>query len=139
MPRRPSLFTFVAASLTTLFFFYYLFAPTTPTLAAGLAQTPRAPAELHDLADYDPAAALAAAPGPAADLASGPPIMGAMDNATIRAEVGRASWRLLHTILAKYPEKPQPQERETLAAFIHLFSRVYPWYVPLFHLFCFCC
>lgn len=62
----------------------------------------------------------------------GAPIMGAMNNETIRAEVGRASWKLFHTILAKYSKSPTTHEREALSSYIHLFSRVYPWYVVLF-------
>lgn len=64
-----------------------------------------------------------------ADLARGKPIMAKMANETIRAELGRAAWKVFHTILAQYPEKPTPDDRETLDTYIHLFSRVYPWYV----------
>jgi FAD-linked sulfhydryl oxidase len=48
-----------------------------------------------------------------------------------RAELGRASWRLFHTILARFPEKPTLDEREALKSYIHLFARLYPcgeWY-----------
>jgi hypothetical protein len=48
-----------------------------------------------------------------------------------RAELGRASWKFLHTVLARFPERPTPDEREALKSFIHLFARLYPcgeWY-----------
>jgi len=50
----------------------------------------------------------------------------------VRAELGRASWKLFHTILGRYPEKPSLDEREALKSYIHLFARLYPcgeWYV----------
>ena len=49
-----------------------------------------------------------------------------------REELGRASWKLFHTILARFPEHPTLDEREALKSYIHLFARLYPcgeWYV----------
>ncbi len=43
-----------------------------------------------------------------------------------RAELGRATWRFLHTMMARFPEKPTQDERKTLETFMHLFSRLYP-------------
>ncbi|ODQ59588.1 hypothetical protein WICANDRAFT_22374, partial [Wickerhamomyces anomalus NRRL Y-366-8] len=43
-----------------------------------------------------------------------------------RAELGRASWKLFHTILARYPDKPSLEERQTLEQYIYLFAKVYP-------------
>lgn len=133
MPRRPSSITFLAAILTSIIFFYLLFSShssnaitskISDTIKAGKA---RAPAQLTDINDYDPIQALGKSEGPSQELQMGTPIMGPMNNETIRAELGRASWKLFHTILAKYPVKPTSQERETLSSFIYLFSRVYPW------------
>jgi hypothetical protein len=45
-----------------------------------------------------------------------------------RAELGRATWKYLHTVMARFPEKPTPDEQEALRSFIHLFARLYPWY-----------
>lgn len=59
-------------------------------------------------------------------LIKGKPISSKMQNQTARAELGRAGWRFLHTVLAQYPEEPSEDERETLVGFLHLFSRVYP-------------
>ncbi|KAK7208439.1 FAD-linked sulfhydryl oxidase ALR [Myxozyma melibiosi] len=79
---------------------------------------------IADASDYDPLKG----PVPVASqkLSQGGPIMPHLGNETIKAELGRASWKLLHTILARYPEKPTSEEREALSAYIYLFSRVYP-------------
>ncbi|KAI9262100.1 ERV/ALR sulfhydryl oxidase domain-containing protein [Sporodiniella umbellata] len=53
-------------------------------------------------------------------------IMNHMTNQTERAELGRATWKFLHTMMAKYPEKPTQNERETLHDFVFMFSRLYP-------------
>ena len=45
-----------------------------------------------------------------------------------RAELGRATWKLLHTMMSKFPDKPSPDERAALENYIHLFARLYPWY-----------
>ncbi|GMG29371.1 unnamed protein product [Ambrosiozyma monospora] len=54
------------------------------------------------------------------------PFMPKMGNATLRAELGNASWKLFHTILARYPDNPTPQERQHLDTYIASFSQVYP-------------
>lgn len=59
-------------------------------------------------------------------IAAGKPIMAKMPNQTVRAEVGRAGWKLLHTILSQYPEAPTAEEKETLSTYLKIFSRVYP-------------
>ncbi|KWU46745.1 hypothetical protein RHOSPDRAFT_8540, partial [Rhodotorula sp. JG-1b] len=41
-------------------------------------------------------------------------------------ELGRASWKLLHTMAARFPEQPTENERETFKSFLHMFSRLYP-------------
>jgi hypothetical protein len=54
--------------------------------------------------------------------------------ADCRAELGRASWKLFHTIMGRYPEKPTLDEREALKSYIHLFARLYPcgeWYADV--------
>lgn len=50
----------------------------------------------------------------------------AMTNATAKAELGRSTWRFLHTMMARFPENPTPQQSEDLRKFIHLFSLLYP-------------
>lgn len=60
------------------------------------------------------------------DISVGKPIMAKMPNQTIRAEVGRAGWKMIHTILAQYPEEPSDDDRITLSTYLKLLSRVYP-------------
>lgn len=133
MPRRPSVYTFTAALIVAIIFCYLVFAPHDSahsiTKSSDSREADRSPAQLKDIDQYDPIDALGKSSGPSQETVMGAPIMGAMTNETIRAEVGRASWKLFHTILTKYPQKPTPHERETLSSYIHLFSRVYPWYV----------
>ncbi|KAG0742166.1 hypothetical protein G6F57_002826 [Rhizopus arrhizus] len=53
-------------------------------------------------------------------------IMAHMTNQTERAELGRATWKFLHTMMARYPEIPTKRERESLNDFMFLFSKLYP-------------
>lgn len=135
MPRRPSL-TLLAVVVTALLFFFFVFSPSSsssnilqnrqPT-ADELKKSPEKPAALlADAKSYDPIEALGKSGGPSQELITGAPIMEHLTNATIKAELGRASWKLFHTILAQYPIKPTENERETLSSYIYLFSRVYP-------------
>lgn len=43
-----------------------------------------------------------------------------------RAELGRATWRFLHTMAARFPDKPTKDESTTFKSFMHLFARLYP-------------
>lgn len=47
-------------------------------------------------------------------------------NETAKAELGRATWKFFHTVMARFPEHPTPEESSTLKTFIHSFQRVYP-------------
>ncbi|KAK9365418.1 ERV/ALR sulfhydryl oxidase domain-containing protein [Lipomyces kononenkoae] len=80
--------------------------------------------DIADASDYDPLQG--PVPVSSQKLSQGGPIMPHLGNETIKAELGRASWKLFHTILARYPEKPTAEEREALSSYIYLFSRVYP-------------
>lgn len=130
MPRRPSI-TLVATLVTGLLFFFFVFSPSSApsTILQNRQSTKQElkPARLANLDDYDPINALGNSGGPSQDLIGGAPIMEHLKNETIKAELGRASWKLFHTILAQYPVKPTENERETLSSYIYLFSRVYPW------------
>ncbi|PPQ79159.1 hypothetical protein CVT25_002787 [Psilocybe cyanescens] len=53
-------------------------------------------------------------------------IMGKLGNETAKAALGRATWKLLHTMTLRYPEHPTPDEREALSSYFHLSSRLYP-------------
>ncbi|KAE8219886.1 hypothetical protein CF319_g6502 [Tilletia indica] len=54
------------------------------------------------------------------------PIMDKLTNETLRAELGRATWKFLHTMTLRFPETPTQDERDTLKTFIYSFSRLYP-------------
>ncbi|CAL4094728.1 unnamed protein product, partial [Meganyctiphanes norvegica] len=41
-------------------------------------------------------------------------------------ELGRGTWRLLHSMAAYYPEKPSEETQGNMMSFIHLFSKFYP-------------
>jgi FAD-linked sulfhydryl oxidase len=60
------------------------------------------------------------------DLEKGPSIMPALGNETAKAELGRATWKYFHTVMARFPDKPTPEESSTLKTYIHLFQRLYP-------------
>ncbi|KAF9086513.1 hypothetical protein BGX23_008816 [Mortierella sp. AD031] len=49
-----------------------------------------------------------------------------LGNATAKAELGRATWKLLHTMAGRYPLKPKPDERAAIKQWIYLLSRLYP-------------
>ncbi|ROV92967.1 hypothetical protein VMCG_08997 [Cytospora schulzeri] len=49
-----------------------------------------------------------------------------LGNETAKRELGRATWKFLHTMMARFPEQPTPDDQLTLKTFITLFSRLYP-------------
>ncbi|KAI8954122.1 ERV/ALR sulfhydryl oxidase domain-containing protein [Xylaria longipes] len=49
-----------------------------------------------------------------------------LENATAKAELGRASWKLFHTMMARFPEKPTEEDSLALKTYIKLFARLYP-------------
>ncbi|KAL8284152.1 hypothetical protein RQP46_004901 [Phenoliferia psychrophenolica] len=53
-------------------------------------------------------------------------IMGKLKNETLKAELGRSSWKLLHTMAARFPLEPTESEKDAFKSFIYLFSRLYP-------------
>ncbi|KAG8718534.1 hypothetical protein FRC09_012522 [Ceratobasidium sp. 395] len=53
-------------------------------------------------------------------------IMPKLGNATAKAELGRATWKLMHTMTLRFPDKPTEDEREALKSFFYLTSRLYP-------------
>ncbi|KAJ6593362.1 ERV/ALR sulfhydryl oxidase domain-containing protein [Mycena capillaripes] len=58
--------------------------------------------------------------------ADGGVIMSKLGNATAKAALGRATWKLLHTMTLRYPETPTQDERDALNSYFHLLSRLYP-------------
>ncbi|KAJ7287081.1 ERV/ALR sulfhydryl oxidase domain-containing protein [Mycena rebaudengoi] len=63
---------------------------------------------------------------PPIQAAEGHVIMPKLANATAKAALGRATWKLLHTMTLRYPEKPTQDERDALSSYFHLLSRLYP-------------
>jgi FAD-linked sulfhydryl oxidase len=61
-----------------------------------------------------------------AEVVHGDHVMGKLGNETLKAELGRAAWKVLHTTMARFPDKPTPDESEALKQYIHLFGRLYP-------------
>ncbi|EXF77390.1 Erv1/Alr family protein [Colletotrichum fioriniae PJ7] len=59
-------------------------------------------------------------------ILSGESIAPKLENATAKAELGRASWKLFHTMMARFPEKPTPDDSLALKTYIQLFARLYP-------------
>ncbi|CAI4053766.1 hypothetical protein SKDZ_16G3020 [Saccharomyces kudriavzevii ZP591] len=53
-------------------------------------------------------------------------IMPLMGDDKVKKEVGRASWKYFHTLLARFPDEPTAQEREKLDTFIKLYAELYP-------------
>ncbi|TFK26281.1 hypothetical protein FA15DRAFT_667573 [Coprinopsis marcescibilis] len=53
-------------------------------------------------------------------------IMGKLGNATAKAALGQATWKLMHTMTLRYPEHPTPDERDALKSYFYLTSRLYP-------------
>jgi len=49
-----------------------------------------------------------------------------LENATLKAELGNAAWKVLHTTMAKFPDKPTEEDSLALKSYIHLFARLYP-------------
>ena len=48
------------------------------------------------------------------------------DHLRHRAELGHAAWKVLHTMMAKFPDKPTEDDSVALKSYIHLFARLYP-------------
>lgn len=53
-------------------------------------------------------------------------IMPLMEDQQAKQELGRASWKYFHTLLARFPDKPTKEERDKLATFVQLYAELYP-------------
>ncbi|KAI0175471.1 ERV/ALR sulfhydryl oxidase domain-containing protein [Hypoxylon sp. FL1284] len=60
------------------------------------------------------------------DLLTGGAIAPKLENATIKAELGRSTWKFFHTMMARFPDKPTEDDSLALKTFIQLFARLYP-------------
>jgi FAD-linked sulfhydryl oxidase len=61
-----------------------------------------------------------------AEQLNGHSIMPKLGNETAKAELGRATWKYFHTVMARFPDKPTKDESSALKSYIHLFQRLYP-------------
>lgn len=53
-------------------------------------------------------------------------IMPSMPDLKAKQELGRASWKYFHTLLARFPDKPTLEERNKLETFVTLYAELYP-------------
>lgn len=53
-------------------------------------------------------------------------IMPPMGNSSTREELGRATWRLIHTMATRFPAEPTATEQVSLELFLLLLGRLYP-------------
>lgn len=60
------------------------------------------------------------------EVNTGDAIMSKLGNETLKEELGRAAWKLFHTTMARFPDKPTTEESKALKDYIHLFARLYP-------------
>ncbi|OAP62501.1 hypothetical protein AYL99_04706 [Fonsecaea erecta] len=61
-----------------------------------------------------------------AETLHGDHVMGKLANETLKAELGRAAWKVLHTTMARFPDKPTQDESDALKSYVYLFARLYP-------------
>jgi FAD-linked sulfhydryl oxidase len=57
---------------------------------------------------------------------AGDAIMGHLGNETLKEELGRAAWKVLHTTMARFPDEPTTDESDALKSYMYLFARLYP-------------
>jgi FAD-linked sulfhydryl oxidase len=122
--RRYSILSFIACALFTLFFLTNVRryeAPHSPNtnLQSGTRQ--------HAKDIHGPIPEAGADVSGAQHLLTGKAIAPKLENATAKAELGRAAWKLFHTTFARFPDKPAKDESEALRTYVHLFQRLYPW------------
>jgi len=60
------------------------------------------------------------------ELLHGDVIMPELGDPVVRAELGRATWHVLHSITSRFPEEPTEEESDALTQFIFLTARLYP-------------
>ncbi|KAL2861030.1 flavin-linked sulfhydryl oxidase ERV2 [Aspergillus lucknowensis] len=99
----------ISASILVFFLFILFIQPYGPP-----SPTVRAPGHLERVPNVND------------DLIKGDIVMPRLGNETAKAELGRATWKYFHTMLARYPEDPTEEQQETLRSYIYLFARLYP-------------
>lgn len=53
-------------------------------------------------------------------------IMPKMPDPEAKKELGRASWKYFHTLLARFPDEPSDSEKTKLRQFVQLYAELYP-------------
>jgi FAD-linked sulfhydryl oxidase len=108
--RRYLIFLLTASLLVAyLFVTFFRGLPNgTRALNHGMPNTPNAPAAAAVLPETS-------------NLETGSSIMPKLANETAKAELGRATWKYFHTVMARFPDKPTPEESSSLKTYIHLF------------------
>ncbi|CCF59132.1 hypothetical protein KAFR_0G00990 [Kazachstania africana CBS 2517] len=53
-------------------------------------------------------------------------IMPSMPDQQAKKELGNASWKYFHTLLARFPDTPTQEERDKLERFVRLYAELYP-------------
>ncbi|KAG2442768.1 hypothetical protein HXX76_002848 [Chlamydomonas incerta] len=100
--------------------------------AAALAASPLASVASSLTASAAPAprpapfAASSVASGSASLAAAAPMSAAAQAAATAKAEVGRATWTLLHMLAAQFPDRPSRQQQRDARTLVDCLTRIYP-------------
>ena len=81
--------------------------------STGVARRP----DERNIRSYDP---------PLEQTLTGHAIASKLGNETVKAELGRAAWKLFHTTFARFPDRPTTDEKTALKSYVHLFQRLYP-------------
>ncbi|KAH8703305.1 putative FAD dependent sulfhydryl oxidase Erv2 [Talaromyces proteolyticus] len=117
MAARPTTRLVFLSTFALLFIFYFLFIqPKGPESPAT-----RAPGHL-----VDTKSTISSNLAISQDVLKGEVVMPKLANETAKAELGRATWKYFHTVMARYPKKPTEDEQEALRSFVYLFARLYP-------------
>ncbi|CRG91133.1 FAD-linked sulfhydryl oxidase ERV2 [Talaromyces islandicus] len=116
MAARPTTRLIFLSTFALFFMFYFVFMqPKAPDSPAT-----RAPGHLMDAKSLSGNLALSE------DVLKGQVIMPKLGNETAKAELGRATWKYFHTVMARYPKKPTEEEQDALRSYVYLFARLYP-------------
>ncbi|KAK9868626.1 hypothetical protein WJX84_012451 [Apatococcus fuscideae] len=57
---------------------------------------------------------------------AGPPAYSAPTGPVTKEDLGRATWTLLHTLAAQYPQNPTRRQQKDVQALVDLLTRIYP-------------
>ncbi|KEF51916.1 uncharacterized protein A1O9_11905 [Exophiala aquamarina CBS 119918] len=118
MPRAPPPFM-VVLSAVALFVWYVVYTSGHERDVSALSHANRFNIGQGRIQDPRP-------PVASSEPVHGDHIMGRLGNETLKADLGRAAWKVLHTTMARFPDKPTADESAALNQYLHLFARLYP-------------